>query len=310
MGLLSLGQRTAVLQSTVTPTHCEVCGASSRHALDLEHSGTVLSFHLCSRCGQLFNSTDISDELLANAYAAMDPAEHYKIRESTARVKARRAVEDVRQIVPTDAAPVVIDFGCGGGHFLDVIRTTHPTWETVGYDLDDDSVQMCQRAGLRATTDITSLPEADVVVMLDLAEHVKDQRSLFCTAAGLLKPGGNLYIHTPRRCVWDSAALRLLRIPRLRWGAMMWLRTRVSVFHLRLWSDAGLHRAVVDAGFEITSYRRELELSWPVETYIDVYVARKFHVPVPIERVLNLFAWGFVRLRLLRNKAIVIARLS
>ena len=286
-------------------TPCEVCWGSANHRLTLDGEPRT-DFYLCRHCGLFFAGTDISDEELSALYAACDGQSYYATVAETSRAKAQRAIGDLTALIPDSAQ--IVDLGCGGGHMLRAVAAIQPGWSAVGHDVDSASVEACKAAGLVATTDETCLPVADAVTMLDVAEHVKEPVAFFDMAYRLVKPGGVLYVHTPRRCIWDTTALALLALPGMRKLGVMWLSTRVSVFHLRLWSDASLRRIVRDVGFEVESYAGELELSWPVETYVKVYVQRKFGAPASVQRLAEKAARLVVRFRLMRNKAILVAR--
>jgi len=268
--------------------------------------GRPIDFYLCSKCGLLFGGTDISDEDLSAMYRALDTGSYYDRVEEPSKVKAARAVSDLSSVLRGGAQ--IVDLGCGGGHLLRAVRDADQPWSATGYDLDPGSVELCRKAGLSATSDLAALPQADAVTMLDVAEHVKDPRAFFSQAHDLLKPGGILYLHTPRRCIWDTTALKILRVPLLRALSAMWLGTRVSWYHQRLWTDRALDRMVADSGFVVIERRQEMELSWPIDAYIDTYVKKKFRAPAIVQRGAHMIGKTVVRFRLLRNKAIVMSR--
>jgi len=284
---------------------CQVCGGRSRHRLT-QTTERRIDFYECSACRLFFAGTDIPDDELAGFYAGIDVERHYDKVAETSRAKAERAVADLGALLGPTAC--IVDLGCGGGHLLGAVAATGGRWRAVGFDGDADSVALCRAAGFEATTDPGVLPSADAVTMLDIAEHVKAPAELFAQAGRLLSPGGVLYLHTPRRGAWDSAAIAALRLPGASRLGQMWLRTRVSVFHLRLWSDEALQRIAKASGFSVVRYRRELELSWPVEAYVETYLRDKFHLPPLVVRALGRAAAVVVRLRLMRNKAILTAR--
>lgn len=293
---------------------CEVCRGPSAWVFAQTPAATAgrrLDFNLCRnrRCGLLFSSTDITDDELASVYSGLGIAEYYERVGTVSALKAEAAVGELRGLV-RQPAPVIIDFGCGGGHFLRAVADQEPDWTIVGYDFDAGSVESCRATGLQATTEIDELPEADVVVMLDVAEHVKDPAALFARARRLLRPGGLLYVHTPRRCIWDSTALRLVRLPVLRAVASTWLRSRVSIYHLRLWTDEALVSAVRTADFHVVRHARQLELSWPIATYAEVYVGERLGAPPAVVRAATAVGKAAVRCRLLRNKAVLTAELT
>ena len=285
---------------------CQVCGGSSRLALT-QNGDHRLDFYLCRHCGLLFVGTDVADEDLAQAYKAIDMESYYDAVDVTCAAKAEGAVEDLREIVPESS--VVVDFGCGGGHLLRAVAEG-TSWSATGFDLDRSCVELCRRAGLDATDHLVDVPKADVVTMLDVAEHVKDPSELFRVAARLTDPKGLLYLHTPRRCLWDTLALHMLRFRLLQPVGASWLSLRVSIYHLRLWSDTALEVATRRSGFRIISYRRELELGWPIALYAEHHLADKWWAPAPVVRAATALTRVVASCRLMRNKAILTAELA
>jgi len=284
---------------------CEVCGATSRLVLTQTRERR-LDFYLCRGCGLLFAGTDVPDEELAQAYQSIDTASYYDKIGPTSKAKAAHAVGDLKRLAGDHAR--VVDLGCGGGHLLREIAE-QTGWDAVGYDLDEACVERCRAQGMRATADLAELPTAaDIVTMLDLAEHVKDPKGLFDEAARLAGPRGLLYLHTPRRCLWDTVALHLLRVGLLRPIGEAWLRPRVSIFHLRLWSDAALDIMTRAAGFQVVAYRRELELSWPLAMYAEFHLGEKLGAPPVVVRTATAVAHVVASCRLMRNKAVLSAR--
>ena len=205
----------------------------------------------------------------------------------------------------------LVDIGCGNGMFLEVLRERYPRTRLIGQELDAECVDICRDKGFEATLDgltAVSAETIDVATMLDVAEHVRDPAASLADTRKLLRSGGLLYLHTPRRSLWDSLFLSAVRMPGLGRVARAWLQSRVSIYHLRLWSDRGLRTAVENAGFRVTSYHAELELSWPLEMYFDLYLRENLRLPGGVVRAATrLGELVFVRLRLLRNKAIVTA---
>ncbi len=114
-----------------------------------------------------------------------------------------------------------------------------------GHEFDEASASACRANGFQVATG-PLLDREDrfaVIVMLDVAEHVQNPAELFMSARTLLTDDGVLYIHTPRRCGWDSLFLALARWTWTQPVAEISLRTRVYVFHLRLWTDSALKHA-------------------------------------------------------------------
>jgi SAM-dependent methyltransferase len=295
-----------------TQLRCPGCNGPSIVVFS-EHGDTDppdLAFGLCKQCGLVFLATKVSEEQLKSAYAAVDSDAYYAAIDSTLGEKSSRAVADLSAIVDRDGFSL-LDVGCGYGHFLRATRSHWPGARVVGHEFDDASAEACRAASFQVTTgDLAAVDELfDVITLLDVAEHVDDPVQVFTTVRRLLRPGGLMYVHTPCRCGWDSLFLVLLHCPGIRRISQTWLRSRLSIFHLRLWSDVALTRALNVSGFDVESFSREFELSWPIDLYAQNYLGRRLHFPAFAVRVSGgLARFVFVDLRLLRNKAIVVAR--
>ncbi|MDQ3991254.1 MAG: class I SAM-dependent methyltransferase, partial [Actinomycetota bacterium] len=205
----------------------------------------------------------------------------------------------------------VIDVGCGGGHFLEAMTELAPDARVAGHELPGDHIGGLRARGLDVyDVPLDAIPERfSAVVLLDVAEHVRDPNLLFRQCRALLHDRGFIYVHTPRRCLWDTLFLAMVRVPGLRGLAQAWLRTRISVGHLHLWSDDALRRSLERAGFEVLVLRPEFELSFPLDTYIRRHLARWVPLRESTLAVISRAARVvFVDLRTLRNKAICVAR--
>jgi SAM-dependent methyltransferase len=250
----------------------------------------------------LFVAREFSAEELEAAYDSLDARRYYAEIERTTRAKVSRTLVDLDPFLE-DAS--VLDYGCGNGLFLEMLRATKHVKQAVGFELPGEPAREALSKGLDVRTDAAAVGDGyRVGVMLDVAEHLSDPIGVMSRLRQLLVPGGYLYIRTPRRCIWDSMALRAVEVPGFRLIGLHWLRTRLSVFHLQLWSDAALGIALRRAGFSLIYRRQELDLSWPIERYISVYL----HLGDRTARMTGHAArFLFVRMRLLRNKAVVLA---
>lgn len=284
-----------------------MCGGAARDRYSVETGPPLerrLDVALCSRCGLLFASTPLSDADLERLYAAGDSAAyHHAIAETNAE-KMARSVTDLAPVWRRRLDVRVLDIGCGDGRLLDEVKARHPRTECAGYELDEATADLGRARGHRILTGpLADLREQfTVVTMLDVAEHVRDPVAVFTDCRRLLEGGGLLYLHTPRRCWADTLALLAPRLAR------SWLRSRVSAYHLQLWSDRALRVALHSAGFRSVTIQRASELSWPVARYVKVYLFRDWTPPRWLERATVLLAT--VLLRAMRNKAICVARVD
>ena len=292
-------------------TNCKVCSSEARYLVSLnnEHGEPrLLNLFLCTYCGLLFVGNPITADQLAYAYGTLDWKRYYQEIDAATGGKIARVVEDLAPLVSSSTNnAAVLDIGCGYGHFLEVFKESRPFVRVAGHELQGEPASACEAKGFEVFTCNLEeiLDKFDLIVLLDVAEHVPDPNRTFAACHSLLKMGGHIYIHTPRRCFWDSFFLVMAKIPGMRQMSKAWLRTRVSIFHLQLWTDKALEMSLKMAGFQLRYLRLELELSWPLDRYARIYLGEKLHFPPLLVRVATgLAELLFVRLGTLRNKAI------
>src|SRR5207249_972451 len=106
-----------------------------------------------------------------------------------------------RRALPWHGRGRLLDFGCGGGSFLE--RMKHQGWQVTGLDVSAETVERIRdELGVRALTG--TLPHAeleagafDVVTMWHSLEHVHDRLGVLRAAYDLLTPGGRLMVAVP-----------------------------------------------------------------------------------------------------------------
>jgi SAM-dependent methyltransferase len=276
---------------------------------DDDESPAKLDVFRCSYCKLVFVGTPISAQDLAFAYDSHDIEAYYDDVGETTYAKVMRSVSDIRTELMRFEDPAVLDVGCGYGHLLEALRAKYPELRIAGTELPGRSADVCRAKGLRVFTgDLHEMDEKfSIVVLLDVAEHLPSPNETFDACNAMLNPRGRIYIHTPRTCFWDELSVMCTRVPALRELALLWLRARVSIFHLQLWTDEALQIALGQAGFDVLYLRRELELSWPIKRYVETYLGRRT-VPSPVVwAAAELASFVLVRLGTLRNKAVCLA---
>jgi ubiquinone/menaquinone biosynthesis C-methylase UbiE len=127
----------------------------------------------------------------------------------------------------------VLDIGCGAGNMFHHLRR----YGTVqGVEIDPRPVAMARRRGFAVEQGDASLglacPEAsfDLVTMLDVIEHIEDDRAVLREAARLLKPGGCLAVTVPAFMA-------------------LWSHNDEINAHLRRYTAAELREKLREAGF-------------------------------------------------------------
>ncbi|MFC1476294.1 class I SAM-dependent methyltransferase [Candidatus Zixiibacteriota bacterium] len=304
---------TNIHQACVAPgaiVPCKICGTAAKYILSLDSAvdPPLLDIFSCPECGLLFVGNPITNEQLTFAYNSADTGRYYQEIALATDQKMAAALHDLGPLLSRSGGnSSLLDVGCGHGHFLEALAGSYPHVRAAGHELPGESAEVCRKKNLRVFTGaLDEIPERFTIVsLLDVAEHVPWPTDFFTACYALLDTSGYIYLHTPRKCFWDGLFIALAGIPGFRRLAVTWLRTRVSIFHLHLWSDKALRLSLQKAGFEIEDYRQETELSWPVRQYVEVYLGKR------LSRVswLMSLAGGvadilFVKLGTLKNKAV------
>lgn len=104
-----------------------------------------------------------------------------------AALAAKRYLPDV----PTGAP--VLEYGCGLGQNIAVLKNA------VGYDVSQFAVSQCLSRGIRATTELASLPDAgfDFVLAAHVLEHHPHPLNMLGEIKRKLRPGGRLVVALP-----------------------------------------------------------------------------------------------------------------
>ena len=129
----------------------------------------------------------------------------------------------------------LVELGCGSGGVLAALGRYG---EAIGVELDDGLRDIAVARGLdvRAGALPDRLPvepgSADVVLLLDVLEHLEAEQAALDAARTLLAPGG-LFVAT---------------VPAYRW---LWSAHDVVLGHRRRYTRAELRRLVIEAGFTL-----------------------------------------------------------
>lgn len=137
----------------------------------------------------------------------------------------------------------VLDFGCGGGRFMGILKVRHPNWEVWGYDVGSNRVPVENMINGTYADLLTRFEPGyfDSIYLGNVLEHlmnpVEDLRMLYT----LLKEGGEIHIDVPNiashKSIWFGKNFSGLDLPR----------------HLYHFTPITLRETVEKAGFFITS---------------------------------------------------------
>ena len=141
-----------------------------------------------------------------------------------------------RHLPPTDRTRRILDVGCGPGHDLDDLRALGTV---VGLDASLPALQLCrardpQSLVVCAAGGVAPFPERtfDLLVLLDVLEHVDDDATCLSDCERLLRPGGRL----------------LITVPAFRW---LWGRHDTAYGHRRRYTVKELRTKLRAAGFTV-----------------------------------------------------------
>ena len=234
---------------------CPLCSTAAvthyARARDIEYhtSETEFDFYLCGPCGVLFINPMLSDRL-----GEIYPPNYYSfVKTNRSLVVAAKEWLDkqrFRQILRTLSGPEisVLDVGGGTGWLLDLIKSADSrVSRTSVIDIDANAGAQAELAGHRyyhgRIEEYDRTDRFDLVLMLNLIEHVSDPRAVLSKARTLLKPGGRLIIKTPN---FDSLDGHLFR--HRSWGGYHTPR------HFVLFRKDSLEKLSSECGFQTVHF--------------------------------------------------------
>jgi SAM-dependent methyltransferase len=225
--------------------------------VDVEYETTAdrFAYRLCAACDLL-----AIDPVPADRLAEIYPPGYYSFaggedalgrRSLVARAKAaldRRTFQRVLALAGT-GAPSVLDVGGGTGEIAaGLVAAAGPGARGTVVDFDRASTEVAERRGLSVATcrfeEFETDERFDVILLLNLVEHVADPIATMRRAGELLAPGGVLWIQTPNFRALDA---RLFR--RRNWAGLHCPR------HWVIFSRAGLATGLSRSGLEPVSLR-------------------------------------------------------
>jgi SAM-dependent methyltransferase len=121
----------------------------------------------------------------------------YPAGESVLRAEFRRVVACIRRLVPSGR---LLEIGAAYGFFL-IEAAAH--YEAHGIEIVDEAAAFARRRGLDVRTGrptrsaLAAIGAVDVIVMLDVIEHLEDPGELLRLCGQYLRPGGAVLLTTP-----------------------------------------------------------------------------------------------------------------
>jgi SAM-dependent methyltransferase len=243
-------------------TDCLLCGGRNAAPLveapDLAPGGAGLWFSVmqCQDCGLCFTNPRPSERTIGQFYSD-DYRPHRLARPGRRpwwRWRPWRRPCPEQRVLPWHGRGRLLDFGCGGGHFL--ARMHEAGWDVTGLDVSPAAVERIRHhLGLRAVAG--SLPHSDlapasydVITMWHALEHVHSPAAVLREAHRLLAPGGQLRVAVPNI---DSLPFR--------WFGQAWYGLDLPR-HLTHFAPTTLHVMLERAGFRVQPIRMVRHSGW------------------------------------------------
>ncbi|MDX1990924.1 MAG: class I SAM-dependent methyltransferase [bacterium] len=251
--------------SPVTVEHvpCPSCGSDDYVAIaagpDYDHhccGDQIFTLAQCKKCGFAYLNPRPTTDMLPRIYEAEDYicydfdqkgnsfVQNWRVGAETRRIK--KALEHVTRPIPDLR---VCDIGPGDGTTLVAFGQMGVKTENLyGVDIDQSIIDKLESKGLRGilsrAEDLnpTEHPEArnfDVVLMLQVIEHVADPRRVMEVSHEMLRPGGIIWMETPNLAGWDRPFFR-----KRAWGGYHFPR------HWVLFTPRTMRRMLEEVGFE------------------------------------------------------------
>jgi 2-polyprenyl-3-methyl-5-hydroxy-6-metoxy-1,4-benzoquinol methylase len=196
---------------------CPICAQASgtyfATAQDIEYFTTLddFTFYRCDNCDVVFLNPMPSDRL-----SEIYPANYYSFHVESGRSVAQRIKQFfdggtfaalTRDIKGSSLA--ALDVGGGSGWLLnDLKRAESRVARTTVVDIDPHTEEIARRNGhayhLTTFEQFDTSERFDIILMLNLIEHVTDPVAVLRKAKELLRPGGRIWIKTPNYDALDA----------------------------------------------------------------------------------------------------------
>ncbi len=162
----------------------------------------------------------------------------------------RHIVPAVLGLLPAGQRLRVLDVGCGNGHIADTL--TALGHDVVGIDFDANALDIARRTHPHLTLFLheaersfsSYVPNADLVIAVEVIEHIYSPQKFLHNVYGALRPGGHVILSTPYHGYWKNLAVSVLG----RWDHLFTVDWEGG--HIKFFSKPTLAKMLEDAGFE------------------------------------------------------------
>lgn len=251
---------------------CEACLASTvKHHPTSRRSGSVI--YQCPRCGLRGLSTRPKMEALAEFATTYDRDKYADWVNITraGQVDADHAevLERIDQLVGPKDDRSLFDIGAGAGGFLSMARDAG--FRPSGNDLSNGAVELAGESGIELLlgdlADIDDPGQHDVVTLWCVLAHVPDGSTLMRDVMRVLKPGGLMYLQTPRWSAMDTLGMAAHDVTRGR--ATKITDRRIGMHHMVLHTADSIRALLERLGYEIVSIEPHVRYTLTTASYLE-----------------------------------------
>jgi len=203
---------------------CPACGGERPQQYLYAKNGCEI--FRCAECGLGRAETGRFDPAAyyTDAYFSGGHADGYADylgAENVLRREFARTARFIRRHCPSGR---LLEVGCAYGFFL---KEAERYFDVSGIELAGDAAAYCRRNGLNVRNgvaddaNLATLGQVDVVVLLDVIEHLQDPHQTLASCARQLRPGGHVVITTgdfgSTLARWTGPNWRLMTPPQHLW---------------------------------------------------------------------------------------------
>jgi ubiquinone/menaquinone biosynthesis C-methylase UbiE len=182
----------------------------------------------------------------------------------------------------------ILEVGCGQGRCLEIVRTYFPKSRLVGVDFSPVAIEAAGKRIPEGTfhvgvcEDLASIPSesADLVLNIEVLEHVEDVRKTVREFGRVLRPGGRLLITTPcaNKFSLEWIANAFAGKPEVMPDGFRRFKTDPKE-HIRRLTSEELNQIAADAGLNLERIRFRAHLfTWP--SYVAHHAVGRRLLPV------------------------------
>jgi len=193
-----------IARRALTDMSCVICAAADAR---LWCRAGAYDLYRCEHCGVVFTDPLPTQRDVLRLYGAASYFDgggaggYVTGYDVTAQSQSLLYETILDELGPPKLGAILLEVGCAEGHFLAAARGRN--WEVCGVEVSPIAAASARRRFgihvIEGTLEEHHLePTAyDVIVLLDVIEHLRDPMRVVRTAASLLKPDGRIVIKTP-----------------------------------------------------------------------------------------------------------------